>query len=273
VTATSAGPPGLNAHRGGSGEPLVLLHGIGLSIRTWRPVLPALEREHDVLALDLPGFGESPPLAPGTRSTVPAIADAVEDELGASGLERPHLAGNSLGGWVALELARRGRARSVVAFAPAGLWSGWEVPYTRAMLRLHRAGAALLSPQAERLLRPTALRAALLGLAYGRPWRVGPADAVYTERALAAAPGWRETLEWMLSHNADGLDELRVPVLIVWGKRDRVLPPRQGPRYAHAIPGAELRIVAGLGHIPMSDDPELVARTIVAATGKRSEAG
>ena len=271
MTATGAGPRGLNAHRAGSGEPLVLLHGIGLSIRTWRPVLAALEREHDVLALDLPGFGESPPLAPGTRSTVPALADAVEDELARAGLERPHIAGNSLGGWVALELARRGRARSVVAFSPAGIWSGWEVPYARAVLWLHRAGAELLAPLGETLLRPMLLRTVLLGLAWGRPWRVEPADAAYTERALADAPGWHETREWMLAHTAEGLDELRVPVLIVWGTRDRVLPPRQGARCARAIPGAELRIVPGVGHIPMADAPELVARTILDFTRRSRE--
>src|SRR5688500_1629941 len=97
----------LNLHRGGEGEPLVLMHGLGLSLRTWLPVVPALERRHDVSALDLPRFGVSPPLPAGTPSAVPALADAVEGVLDGFGLDRAHAAGNSLGGWVALELARR----------------------------------------------------------------------------------------------------------------------------------------------------------------------
>jgi pimeloyl-ACP methyl ester carboxylesterase len=164
---------------------------------------------------------------------------------------------------VALELARRRRARSVVALAPAGFWAGWEVPYARALLWLHRAAAQLLVSHDGRLLRPAALRTVLLGLAYGRPWRVPPADAAYTERALAECPGWYETLDWFLSRTAEGLEGLRLPVLIVWGKRDRVLLPRQAARAARAIPEAELRIVPGLGHIPMGDDPEWIARTIL----------
>jgi pimeloyl-ACP methyl ester carboxylesterase len=197
----------------------------------------------------------------------------VEDELAAAGIERPHLVGNSLGGWVALELARRGGACGVVAFSPAGIWRGWEVPYARAVLQLHRTAAKLLFPRGDRLLRPMPVRTVALALAWGRPWRVEPADAAHAARAFAGAPGWHETLEWMLSHRAGGLDELSVPVLIVWGKRDRVLPPRQAARYARAIPGAEVRIVPGLGHIPMADDPELVAQTILDFTRRsRSEA-
>lgn len=249
----------------------MLIHPIGMSLNAWRPVLTALEAQHDVIALDLPGFGASPPFPRGTPSTIPALAGAVEDQLDAAGLSDAHLAGNSLGGWVALELARRGRGRTVVAFSPAGMLAGWEIPYNRAVLRLHRAGAERLASRGDWLMRPAPVRAALCGWMMGRPWRLDPGDAAHAQRVLAEAPGFHETLEWIVSHRAEGLDEIRVPALIAWGRRDRLLFPRQGRRFAQAIPGAELRILPGLGHVPMSDDPALVARVIVGFT-RRSQA-
>src|SRR5215207_7267465 len=103
-----------------SSDPLLLIHGLGLSRRSWKPVLPILTREHEVLAIDLPGFGAASPL-PDRRPTVDALTDAVEAELDVTGVDRVDVAGNSLGGWIALELARRGRARSAVALSPSGL--------------------------------------------------------------------------------------------------------------------------------------------------------
>lgn len=226
----------------------------------------SLERSHDVLALDLPGFGESPSLPPGRRSTVPALADAVEHELAALGLEAPHLAGNSLGGWIALELARRGRARSVVALSPAGMWTARENAYATRLLRLQRSVAERLAPYAEAITGTAAGRAALFAGVTSRPWRLDPGEAAYAVPAAARAPGWRETLGWMSSNRASGLHEIRCPVRIAWGERDRLLLPRQGPRCVRLIPGAELRPLPGLGHIPMSDDPELVDRTIAELT-------
>src|SRR5712691_7644762 len=126
------GGPCTHQHRGGAGEPLVLIHGIGSTWRVWKPVLPALEAEHEVLALSLPGYGESPPLE--EEATVPALVDAVERELDAAGWDTAHVAGNSLGGWITAELASRGRARSAVAIDPAGLWTRKELAYSRRSL-------------------------------------------------------------------------------------------------------------------------------------------
>jgi pimeloyl-ACP methyl ester carboxylesterase len=106
--------------RAGEGEPLLLVHGLGLSWGSWKPVLPLLTSEHHVLALDLPGFGSAPPLHDRTP-IVAALTDAVEAELDRADFDRVHVAGNSLGGWIALELARRNRATSVVALSPSGL--------------------------------------------------------------------------------------------------------------------------------------------------------
>src|SRR4051794_17142717 len=128
----------LDLHRAGSGEPLVLIHGIGHTWRGWKPMLPLLERRFDVLAVDMPGFGHSDPLPPGVDSTPEALADAVEDEMGRAGFDRAHIAGNSLGGWVALELARRGRAETVTALSPAGLQHARERDWGVAILRAER---------------------------------------------------------------------------------------------------------------------------------------
>jgi pimeloyl-ACP methyl ester carboxylesterase len=109
------------AHRGGSGPPLVCLHGFTDTWRTWELVLPALERHHDVLAPTLLGHAGGPPLEGSVGDAV--IADAVERAMDDAGFATAHIAGNSLGGYVALQLAARGRAESVVALAPAGGWA------------------------------------------------------------------------------------------------------------------------------------------------------
>jgi pimeloyl-ACP methyl ester carboxylesterase len=113
----------LHHYRAGSGEPLVLIHGVGSQWQMWKPVLAALERERDVIAVDLPGFGGSPTLPIGVRPSAAALAGAVAEFLDSLGIERPVVGGNSLGGWVALELAARGRARAVVAVSHSAVRS------------------------------------------------------------------------------------------------------------------------------------------------------
>jgi pimeloyl-ACP methyl ester carboxylesterase len=264
VLAASAEP-----HRGGAGEPLVLLHGIGSSWSAWRPVLPALEVRHDVLALNLPGFGGAPPLAPGVAPNVEALTDAVEREVDAAGFERPFVAGNSLGGWISLELARRRRARGVVALSPAGMWTPRELTYSRAVLRLMYAVTRRIRPHAGALTRPTAGRMAIFSLVSARPWRIDPEEARHVVEALADADAFPATLEHTITGRAERLDEVRTPAVVAWGTRDLLLPPRQAARCARAIPGAELRMLAGCGHVPMWDDPELVARAILGLTSSR----
>src|SRR3954453_6422344 len=111
----------LSYDRSGSGEPVVLIHGVGSFWQAWKPVIESLRGERDVIALDLPGFGGSPTLPIGVVPNARALAGAVAEFLDSLAVERPVVGGNSLGGWVALELARQGRARAVVAGAPAGV--------------------------------------------------------------------------------------------------------------------------------------------------------
>ena len=258
---TSAGP-----YRGGTGEPLVLLHGIGSSWGSWRPVLPALAARHEVLALNLPGFGGAAPLPACTAPTVSALTDAVERELDDADFERPFVAGNSLGGRIALELARRGRARGVAALSPAGMWTARERGYSRAILKAMYATTRRLRPYAGAVSRTAAGRTALFSLVCARPWRIDPDEAREAIEALADADAFPETLDRAIAGRAEGLSDIRTPMVIAWGTRDLLLLPRQGRRCTRAIPGAELRELPGCGHVPMWDDPDLVAHTILALT-------
>lgn len=253
--------PGLNVERTGEGPPLVLIHGLGASIRSWGPVIPRCATTREVVAVDLPGFGESPPLPAGVRPTPWALADAVERELDAAGLERPAIAGNSLGGWIALELARRGRAASVVAISPAGMWTERERAWADRFLRTLYAVARRLEPHAELVRNPVA-RTLALGAVSARPWRTDPEDAVYGVRALARS-NFLPTHEAMIAERCRGLEEIACPVLVLWGTRDLLLPLRQARRFADRIPGAALRELPGLGHVPMADDADLVAQALL----------
>jgi pimeloyl-ACP methyl ester carboxylesterase len=255
-------------YRGGSGEALVLIHGAGASWRVWKPLLGALTAEREVLAPRLAGHYEAEPLASGVAPTISAWADALEHELDAAGFEAPDLVGNSLGGWIALELARRGRARSVVAIGPGGGWSEAEgVKLRRYFLRSHAALRRLYRP-ALFLARFRGGRWALLRDFNARPGRLEPEEARYALTAFARCPVFVDIFEANGTPdggliNAEGLEEIRCPVLIVFGGKDRIIPPRQARYFLDRIADARLVEVPGLGHVPMSDDPELIARTIL----------
>jgi pimeloyl-ACP methyl ester carboxylesterase len=251
----------LDHHRGGRGEPLVLVHGIGHTWRGWKPMLPLLEPRFDVLAVDLPGFGLSPSLPEGTESTPETLADAVERAMDDAGFERALVCGNSLGGWIALELARRGRADSVVAISPAGLQHAREKVWGRNILRGMRWLARNV-PAQEPILRTRLGRTLFAGITIARPWRLDPDDLIEVARLFANAPGFLATLPHTFEGQPKGLNEIDVPVTILWGTRDLLLIPRQGKRFERLIPNAELRYLKGLGHTPMSDDPDLLAELV-----------
>jgi pimeloyl-ACP methyl ester carboxylesterase len=251
----------LDHHRGGSGAPLVLIHGIGHTWRAWRPMLPLLEERFDVLAVDLPGFGHSEPLPPGLHSTPDALADAVEDEMGRAGFERAHFAGNSLGGWVSLELARRGRAETVTAISPAGLQHGRERAWGSGILRGIRWTARNAPPPGP-LMRNPCGRVLAAGPSYMRAWKKDPDHLAEEAELFGTCPGFDATLPHTLHAQPRGLTTLDVPVLLLWGTLDLILLPRQGRRFERLIPGAELRYLRGLGHTPMSDAPEELADAI-----------
>ncbi|MHB8658641.1 MAG: alpha/beta fold hydrolase [Solirubrobacteraceae bacterium] len=261
-------PLRLNHRRLGSGEPLVLLHGIGSRWQIWQPVLGLLSAEHDVIALDLPGFGASPTAPAGTPAGTASLARLVTEFLDELGVERPHLAGNSLGGETALELAKLGRARSVTAFSPTGFHNRAEAIFQRISLRLSREAARALSPYVERLVATTAGRRMLLSQLVAHPQRLAPSISEDL-RELAVAPWFDATLDALLAHTFSGAEQIRVPVTIAWAQHDRLLLPRQAFRAARAVPQARSITLRGCGHVPTYDDPVQVAQAIRDTVGSR----
>jgi pimeloyl-ACP methyl ester carboxylesterase len=260
-------PTALSHHREGSGEPLVLLHGIGSRWQVWEPVLPVLSAAREVIALDLPGFGASPAPGPGVAPGVPSLTRLVTEFLDGQGLEAPHVAGNSLGGWLALELARAGRARSATALSPAGFWTPAEAMYARSSLFMAVRAARLAAPRAETVLAfPGAHTLAVFQLV-AHPKRIPPPDLVDTVRALAGAPWFDATLQAITADAfRNGGAEIAVPVTIAWGEHDRLLPRRQARRAAAAIPRARVNTLRGCGHVPTYDDPGQVASVLLASS-------
>jgi len=245
--------------RTGAGPPLVLIHGIGSRRGAWRPVVEQLAAERETVALDLPGFGDSPPLPPGTAPTVDALADAVEAFIGAQGLARPHVAGNSLGGGIALELGRRGAVRSVAALSPVGFWTPAEVRAGGVALRVSHRLARDHGTLLTRIGRTATGRRLAFNLFYGRPARKDPDELAADVAAMGGSPSFAATLPHTRTYVFRDGQELRVPVTIGWGTRDRLLRPRQAARARERLPRARHVPLPHCGHVPMSDDPAGVA--------------
>ena len=264
--------PGLELtplHHSGTGTPLLLLHGVGAIWRAWSPVLPHLEPHHDVIVPTLAGHGGGPPLDPDVAPSVEALADGIENELDRLGLQKVHVAGNSLGGWIGIELARRGRARSLVLFSPAGAWrSQRSIEARAAAIRLSVAGSARYASRADAIAANGLLRWFLLAGQVAYPNRVPPEELAAFIRAGALAPVVAPLLRDLPLRQVEPLPAARdYPVRLVWGDRDRVIPfDGFGAPMLERLPGAELIRLGGVGHVPMSDDPERVAELILQVT-------
>jgi pimeloyl-ACP methyl ester carboxylesterase len=242
---------------GNAREPLVLIHGLGGSAGVWDPVLDLLAPEREVIVLEIPGFGAAPPLSDGVEPTAANLAAALQAKLAERGVERPHVAGNSLGGWVGLEMGRAGWAASVTALSPAGLWRAPLGPRQREL----RGLAQRWRPAVRAALEVPALRRRMTATFAAHPERI-PADAA---RQLV--------LGWIDSDGYDGANRAMrthifdptgypedVPVTIAWAELDSLVgPPKPNRRPA----GARFVLLPGVGHTPMWDDPELVARTLL----------
>lgn len=260
-------------HRSGEGSPLVLLHGANMSWRAWRPVLPFLTGRHDVFVPTMAGHRGGPILDGDSDHGMTAVVDTLCDQLDHAGIESAHIAGNSLGGWAALELARRGRARSVTAISPAGAWkSRRDLIRLLAMFRVARV--AIGTPPLRALAANPLLRSAWLGRMVEHPGRVSTEDlAGMIEDALSCSALSGALSGRVRLHMLEQLDVAVCPIRVAWAEHDRTIPYR---RYGHPmralIPGAEFTMLPGVGHVPMSDDPRLIARTILEMTSAVDEA-
>ena len=248
--------------RTGHGEPLVLIHGIGHRRQAWDPVVPLLAPHRDVIAVDLPGFGESPP-HDGIYGIDTALA-AFAKFFAEVGLDRPHVAGNSLGGLLSLALGEAGLVRSVTALSPAGLWTEPQQRYAVVMLRAHREVAKHLPERVmARLADSGVSRTLIAGMIFDKPWLLSPQRIMDDARALATAPGFLPTLaEAKAGFRFEG-PVTGIPVTIAWAARDRILARPKAGYVRRVAPEAELLLLTGCGHVPMSDDPELVAKVLL----------
>ncbi len=237
----------------------MLIHGLGSRWQVWKPVLPELAVHFDVLAVDLPGFGESP--ADGGPADVPHFADRVTGLLDSLRIARPAVAGSSLGGAVALELGRRGTARSVTAFAPIGFYGAGGARWCQAVVTAARRGGAALGPLLPSLLRTRAGRVALCGLFYAHPAWLPAQDCLDDARALVTAPGFNDARRELGKWRHPGGDG--PPVTIAWGTRDIVLPYRQSKRARRLLPAARHVRLNGCGHLPFGDDPAACVRLLL----------
>jgi pimeloyl-ACP methyl ester carboxylesterase len=237
---------------------LLLIHPLGGELVVWEPVLGLLAAERDAIAVDMPGFGGSPAFANGPPPTPHALAASLAAFLDELGIERAHLAGNSLGGWVALELAKLGRARSVVTLSAAGFWAQPLGPRPTPIRRIGR----VVLPIAPLLARTARGRRTLLRGNMMHPERVPPAAAARLVRAYVTAPGYDAANAAMRAAVFDGIEQISEPVTLAWAERDRVVSrPRSTP------PGVRTVTLRGCGHVPTWDDPEQVAGVVLAAGG------
>ena len=264
------------SYRGGHGTPLVLLHGVSMSWRAWRPVLGELERHHEVFAPTMSGHRGGQPWADGVPVRVPALVDAVCAQLDDAGIDAAHVAGNSLGGWVALELARRGRALSCVALSPAG---AWRRPLDlRRLVASFRVAMALGRPAwIRRLADHPQARRVLLRRIMEHGERIPPDEVPGLFDDLVGCAMLDEFLAGARPEDAiEPLASASCPIRVAWAEHDRTIPwARYGVPMRDRLPGAEVVRLPGCGHVPMWDDPELVVRTIlqVSASGSVRSAG
>jgi len=247
--------------RGGSGEPLLLVHGFGSYRGSWAPVREALERERDVIAIDVPGFGESP--ADVDHPTPPRLAERIARFLDELGIERAHVAGFSMGGWIALELNKLGRTLSTCAICPAGFFNRRERAFTKRSLQNARLTLRVAGPRLDRALASPAVRRAALRQFFEHGDRMTADEARAATAALTGARGFDTTIEALHEGHFTGGAAVVPPATVAWGDKDKLLLPRQAERARRAIPQARHLWLPGCGHAPMVDDPQTTARAIL----------
>ena len=246
--------------RAGSGEPLLLLHGIGSTHDDFTALRPQLDARYRVLAPDLPGHGHSPRL-PG-RPTITAIADTVEADLDELGVDRVHVLGNSIGARIALELATRNRARSVVAISPSGLDTPAERTYQGVLMGANRLALRGLRPLVPVAARTVVGRSLLLAGMRSTPWLSSEIEARALRDGFADADGFWAMLFWgILTDVPTGLDRIGCPVILAQGTAD-VIAVGQTPRYLAAVPTARFVPLLGAGHAPQSDTPDAILQLV-----------
>lgn len=261
----------LNVERRGSGTPVVLIHGICSRWEAFEPIIDALAEHHEVIAIDLPGFGLSP-LQPGVVPGPYGFADWLEGWLAAEGIVMPHVVGNSMGGGIALELGRRGVAASVTAFSPIGFWRRPGLAWTQVLFRTLGALTSVAGRVMRAGLRFGPVRAVALGVFIGHPVRMPTATARHHLDGFIGATGMEQALEgfkeYVLSDTDDPGELPQIPTTIAWADHDLVLTYWTQSKRARAIlPFARHIDLVSCGHVPFEDDPAACAAAVLSTTG------
>lgn len=254
--------------RRGAGKPLLLLHGLGSSSKSWTTIFDALAAERDVIAVDLPGHGATPPL--NGEVSFATTADAVAQWVNTNGFAGIDVVGSSMGARLALELARRGGiVGAVVALDPGGFWKGWERLYFGTTIGLSIRLMRILKPVLPLLVSNAVTRSLLLVQFSAHPWRLNSQIVLQELRDFLNAPSF----DALLTSLAKGPPQegaprgaIAKPVTIVWGRQDRVTLPRQAARAAARFPDAKFVWLDDCGHLPHWDQPEQTVRVILDAT-------
>jgi len=246
--------------RKGSGEPVVLIHGIGHRRQAWDPIFERLAENYDVIAVDLAGFGESPAYPKGVTYDMATACDNLADNFKVWGVERPHVVGNSLGGALSLELGVRGLVRSVTALSPAGFFGVFNKVQTFILLILLRIGSLL----PDRVLRAASRQAGarkIIGMSlYTHPERF-TAEQVYGDSlALKNCTAFERTITSGIRYAFKS--PVAVPTTIAWGTKDLILPYSSSAIAQERLPSAKHVALPNCGHVPMVDDPDLIIRVI-----------
>lgn len=261
----------IHYHREGSGTPLVLVHGIAATWQCWLPVIPELARHHDVIAVDLPGFGASTALQ-APQPSLEHFAQSILDLMDHLGIDRFHVSGNSLGGAITLELLKSGRVLSYNGISAAGQTYGWFVHITKLLLRSSVLGARAIAPIARPLTKLRPLRAAFLWPMVGRPAKLTASYTYELVHGAAIGSGFEPTLTHAIPNHGLDIPAFDGPAQMLWGTKDRILPLSALHRYKAKWPALEIVPLHGLGHVPMQDDPPLIARHIAEFTAAADRA-
>lgn len=261
--------------RKGSGETVVLIHGIGHRRQAWYPIFDQLAERYDVIALDLAGFGESPRYAKGVSYGMDNACLDLAENFADWGIERPHVVGNSLGGAIALELGARGLASSVTALSPAGFFGRGDLVRALGILGTLRTLSQAPDPVIRVLTRIPLGRRLIGHVLYAHPER-HDADMTYGDAiALKRCKGFFGVAK--AGHGYQFDSPVDVPTTVAWGTKDLILPYRQAATAADRLPHARHLPLHGAGHVPMVDEPDLIVRligeTIAEAVADQSVAG
>lgn len=251
--------------RTGSGKPLLLIHGLGGSSRSWSTISPALAQAREVIAIDLPGHGLTS--AEPDSGTFAGLARSLDKWLTQEHMEAVDMVGSSMGARLVLEMARRGRSGAAVALNPGGFWQGWERRFFQTTISASIKLLRGLGPALPSLARNVATRTALMAQLSAKPWKLDPEMLADELKSFVNTPTFDALVRDLATGPMqEGAPQTEGRVVIGWGRKDRLCLPRQAPRAMVAFPSAKLHWFEKSGHFPMWDEPAATTRLILDAT-------